>query len=157
MGSLHWQQLGVGQRRSHVLSPEPSDASDAPAASAALAVPPAPAVAVAAPAAPALALAPIPAGPDLLRDLCRDCYNELLVFKLQLQWGYDDHVLAYRVQVHVPRVRGSRIPAGGALPFTITAAFAIAIAAAAIARSPSTRSPSTVPADHDNAGARDRR
>ena len=81
----------------------------------------------------------------------------LRVFKLQHQWGYDGDVLAYRVQVHVPRVRGSRVPAGGALPFTITAAFAIAafaIAAAAIARSPST---STVPADHDNAGAQDRR
>jgi len=81
------------------------------------------AVAVAAPAAPAFA--PIPAGPDLLRDLCRDCDIELLVFKLHLEWGYDGDVLAYRVRVQVPRVRGSRVPAGSALPFTITAAFAI--------------------------------
>jgi len=57
-----------------MLIPQPSDASAA--------------VAIAAPAAPAaLAFVPIPAGPDLLRDLCRDCNNELLVFKLHLQWG----------------------------------------------------------------------
>jgi hypothetical protein len=54
-----------------MLIPQPSDASAA--------------VAIAAPA--ALAFVPIPAGPDLLRDLCRDCDNELLVFKLHLQWG----------------------------------------------------------------------
>ena len=42
-----------------------------------------------------------------------------IVFKLHLQWRYDRDVLAYRVQVHVPRVRGCRDPAGGALPFTI--------------------------------------
>ena len=45
----------------------------------------------------------------VLRGLPRDCDNELLVFKLQPQWGYDGHVLANRLRVQVPRVRGSRV------------------------------------------------
>ena len=90
-----------------------------PSASAAAALAPAAAVALATPV----------AGPDLLRDLCRDCDNMLRVFKLQHQWGYDGDVLAYRVQVHVPRVHCSR-EAGGALPFTTPAAAAAAAAAA---------------------------
>ena len=99
-------------------------AASAPAASAAVALAPvalAPAAAVALAPAAAVALAASIAGPDLLRDLCRDCDNLQLVYKLHHQWGYDGHVLANRLRVQVPPVRGSRVPAGGALPFTITA------------------------------------
>ena len=86
-----------------MLSQEPSVASAASAA---------PAVALA-----LFALAASAAALDLLRGLSRDCDIKLLVSKQQ--WGRD--VLAYRVQVHVPRVRGSR-DAGGALRSTITTA-----------------------------------
>ena len=55
---------------------------------------------------------------DLLRALSRNCDIKLLVFKLHLQWRYDGDVLASRVQVRVPRVRGCRDQAGGALPCT---------------------------------------
>ena len=93
--------------------PEPSSAASAATAAAAAA-----AVAAAA----AFTFAPAPAAavaaPDLLHDLCRDCDIKLLVFKLHLQWRYDGDVLASRVQVRVPRVRGSRDQAGGALPCT---------------------------------------
>ena len=82
---------------------------------AAFAIAPATAAAAAVAAAAAFAFAP---APDLLHDLCRDCDIKLLVFKLHLQWRYDGDVLASRVQVRVPRVRGSRDQAGGALPFT---------------------------------------
>ena len=58
---------------------------------------------------------------DLLRALSRNCDIKLLVFKLHLQWRYDGDVLASRVQVRVPRVRGSRDQAGGALPCTRSA------------------------------------
>ena len=79
--------------------PEPSSAASAATAAAA-------AAAVAAPAR------------DLLRALSRNCDIKLLVFKLHLQWRYDGDVLTSRVQVRVPRLRGSRDPAGGALPST---------------------------------------
>ena len=55
---------------------------------------------------------------DLLWALSRNCDIKLLVFKLHLQWRYDCDVLASRVQVRVPRVRGCRDRPGGALPFT---------------------------------------
>ena len=50
---------------------------------------------------------------DLLRALSRDC--DIVLQLSKLQWGRD--VLAYRVRAQVPRVRGSRDPTGGALPF----------------------------------------
>ena len=51
---------------------------------------------------------------DLLRALSRDC--DIVLQLSKLQWGRD--LLAYRVRAQVPRVRGSRDPTGGALPFT---------------------------------------
>ena len=136
MAVLGQQQLDVGRRRSQMrVAPVAPAAAVALAPAAALAVAPAAAAAVAVAPAAAVALAPAAAvalaasiaGLDLLRGLYfRDCNIKLLVSKLQ--WGRD--VLAVRVQVHVPRVHGSRQP-GGALPFT-------SIAAATMDRLPST-------------------
>ena len=94
--------------------PEPSTASTAVAAAAAVAA----AFAIAADDRDKRAAANAAPARDLLRALSRNCDIKLLVFKLHLQWRYECDVLASRVQVRVPRVRGSRDQAGGALPFT---------------------------------------
>ena len=110
------------------------------AAAAAAAVAVAPAAAIALAPAAAVALAASIAGLDLLRGVYFwDCDDiKLLVLVSKRQWGYDTDVLAVRVQVRVPRVRGSGQP-GGALPFTsiaIATMDRLPSAAAAVALTP---------------------